>query len=76
MADKPHKLFDRTGWSYMPANLEGCLVLGVFSVVMLAILGGGVLLSRALNSIILEIAMWVVLATAFFAFMRFCRRHS
>jgi hypothetical protein len=76
LAQKTHKLFDKVAWSYMPANLDGCLVTGVFAVVLVAIVSGGLLISRALDSAFLEIATWIVAATAFIAFLRFSKRHS
>ena len=60
----------------MPANLEGCLVLGVFIAFMIAVIGGGLLLARAFDSLIPEIVMWLLAAAAFFAFTRFSKRHS
>ncbi|MEO5707950.1 MAG: hypothetical protein ABIT10_02485 [Alteraurantiacibacter sp.] len=63
-------------WSFMPANLEGCLVMGLFAVAMLGVFGGGLLLSRALDSIAVEIGTWVLAGATFVAFLRFSKRHS
>jgi hypothetical protein len=76
LSRKPRKLFHGVAWSYVPANLEGCLVLGLFVVIMLAIFGGMILLSRAIDSIILEIGTWIMAGAVFVAFDRFSRRHS
>lgn len=73
---RPHKLFDRVAWSYMPANLTGCSVLVGFILFALLVVFGGMALSRAFDSAVPEAAGWLIIIGLLIAFTRFCRRHS
>jgi hypothetical protein len=76
LVKKRHKLFDRFGISFMPANGEGVVVFVAAIGFIALLIGAGWLLGRAIDSAIPEYVFGLLALVFFLTFLRFAYRHS